>query len=920
MNLGSPAIEQKFSSPQEELEYLRAKVAENEQAAGVENGPTESAIVHEVRTYQKMPAAEVLNSQYEVPAKEVETLAIGLAPEAHDVKIQELYVILKEKGIKNALSVVDALNDPHVEDDFHRFIVQYVKTGHEVLGLKPKSALFRTIAMTLYEISLPDEREDDKQKVLKEIISAMEQFYAGMRSLEDKDDWGRYIALEIANPNHSDEFIFYVAVPDAKKNLFEKQIMSLFPNAKVKETPDDYNIFNEGGVALGAVATLEKHPILPLKTYEKFDHDPLNVILNAFSKMKKHGEGAALQIVFRPASMDYLAEYKATLAEVEKGTKLKDALPKTFAGEIFGTLKEVFFTKEKTEEEKKKEKESLKIDEIAVQNIREKITSPIGEVNVRIITSAETSQDAETMLSDLESGFHQFENTNGNKIVFKRVNQSGMRRFAKDFSFRAFSESDILLLNIKELTTIFHFPGATIKMSPQLRQARSGTAAAPVDLPTSGTLLGINRFRNIETKAYMTKDDRLRHFYTIGQTGTGKSTLLKNMIAQDILQGEGVCMIDPHGIDIMDILAIIPPERYDDLIYFDPSYTARPMGLNMLEFDPNFPEQKTFVVNELLSIFKKLYGAVPESMGPAFEQYFRNASLLVMEDPESGNTLVDISRVLSDKSFREYKLAHCKNPLIKQFWENATKTTGDQGLANYTQYVTNKFDVFLANDIMRPIISQEKSAFNFREIMDSKKILLVNLAKGRLGDINSHLIGLIIVGKFLMAALSRADSAGKDFPPFYLYIDEFQNTTTDSISTILSEARKYKLSLNIAHQYIAQLDEKTRDAVFGNVGSIAAFRVGSADAEYLEKQFAPVFTASDLINIDNRNAYARILVNGRPVKAFNIETLPPPKGIPGNIDKLKELSYLKYGRERASVEADIMEKYQSIKKPAETIK
>jgi hypothetical protein len=334
------------------------------------------------------------------------------------------------------------------------------------------------------------------------------------------------------------------------------------------------------------------------------------------------------------------------------------------------------------------------------------------------------------------------------------------------------------------------------------------------------------------------------------------------MISQDIEAGEGVCFIDPHGNDVQEILTRIPKSRYEDVIYFDPAFTARPMSLNMLEFDPKYPEQKTFVVNELFSIFKKLYGAVPESMGPAFEQYFRNSALLVMEDPASGNTLLDISRVLSDKTYRDFKLTKCRNPLVSQFWQNAQKTTGDQGLANYVQYVTNKFDVFLSNDIMRPVVSQEKSSFNFRDVMDNKKILLVNLSKGRLGDINANLIGLILVGKILMAALSRTDMMGKDFPPFYLYIDEFQNITTDSISTILSEARKYKLSLHIAHQFIAQLEEGIRDSVFGNVGSMATFRVGAEDAEFLEKQFAPVFTAREIMNIDNFNAYAKLLSQG----------------------------------------------------------
>jgi hypothetical protein len=330
------------------------------------------------------------------------------------------------------------------------------------------------------------------------------------------------------------------------------------------------------------------------------------------------------------------------------------------------------------------------------------------------------------------------------------------------------------------------------------------------------------------------------------------------------------------------------------------------MGLNMLEYDRNHPETKTFVVNELLGIFDKLFD-MKATGGPGFEQYFRNATLLVMEHPESGNTLLDISRVFSDKDYRDYKLSKCKNPLIVQFWQNAEKTTGDQGLQNWTQYVNSKFDVFMSNDIMRPIIAQEKSAFNFREIMDTKKILLVNLSKGRLGDKNAELLGLIIVGKFSQAALGRVDTNVR--PDFFLYIDEFQNVTTPAIASILSEARKYRLSLTVAHQYIGQLSEDIKGAVFGNVGSMAIHRVSPEDAKFLESKFAPTFMATDIMKIANHNAYVNMLANGDPKKPFDIFVPFPPRGDITKIDALKELSYLTYGRPADEVTAEIMKKY-----------
>lgn len=425
-----------------------------------------------------------------------------------------------------------------------------------------------------------------------------------------------------------------------------------------------------------------------------------------------------------------------------------------------------------------------------------------------------------------------------------------------------------------------------------------------------GITLGMNRYGASETPIQFKASDRLRHCYVIGQTGTGKTTILKNMIAQDIKNGEGVAFIDPHGNDIEDILACVPPERMDDVIYFDPAYTARPMGLNMLEYDRNKPEMKTFVVDEVYGIFRKLYADVPEAFGPMFEQYYRNSVQLVVEDPDSGSTFLEVPRILSDRAFRELKLSHCNNPVISQFWRKIAEAAGgDASLENVVPYITSKFDVFLANDIMRPIVAQEKSAFDFREIMDKKKIFLANLSKGRLGDRNTSLLGLVLVSKFLQAAFSRVD-ARTEYPVFYLYIDEFQNFATPSIGTILSEARKYKLSLNIAHQFIAQLDEKIRDAVIGNVGTKASFRVGTTDAEFLEKQFAPVFNAPDLENLPNYNAVMALLVNGAPARPFTIETMQPPPRDYSQIDKMKELSYQRYGRAREEVEEEIRERYK----------
>lgn len=923
-NDATAPVENSFASIEEELAYLRERVKQQESVGAKQE--TDALIKQEIKQYHEAAGRDLLHEKFRATpqesSKDAEAITLHLSPEMHDSDMEQLFTVMMSKGIYNALEMVKNMGNSHIEDDFHRFLIEYIKAGMKPVGLKDNDSIYKSLTHTLYEVSLPDVKVEAKQegnKPLKELLSAMEQFYAGMLSIsaagKKYGDSKNHMVIELAVANVTEQFIFYVSVPTDKSDLFEKHVVSVFPNAKVEIQHDDYNIFNADGVTVGSVAEFTANDIYPIKTYDQFDHDPINVILNTLNKIEREGEGASIQIVFSQVGDYYTKLYKESLDKIRKGDKLKEAIDirhtiwgqfKKAAGEMGKEL--VAGSQNKPVEPKKEEA----IDQIALEQITSKIGSPIVEANIRIFTSAGDRTRAEHLLSDLESGFNQFTNTLGNGLKWSRLEKAKLRKLTDDFIFRQFDADNILPMSLKELSTVMHFPVASsANNAPQLKQTKAVTAPAPIDLPREGVLLGQNVHRNIEQPVYMAPEDRLRHMYVIGQTGVGKSSILKNLILQDIRNGDGVCFIDPHGNDVQDILSKIPPERYEDVIYFDPSHTERPMALNMLEYDVSNPEQKTFVVNELFSIFQKLYGGVPESMGPMFEQYFRNATMLVIEDPTTGCTLLDVSRVMSVKSYRDMKVSRCKNPIVRQFWvEIAEKTSGESGLANMVPYITSKFDVFLANDIMRPIIAQEKSSFNFREIMDSKKILLVNLAKGKLGEINSNLIGLILVGKILMAALSRVDSFGKDLPPFYLYVDEFQNVTTPSISTILSEARKYKLSLTMAHQFIAQLDEKIKNSVFGNVGNMAVFRVGAADAEILEKQFDGVFKANDLMNIDNFNAYIKMLSHGKPTKAFNLRMMPQEKGNSAIVDNLKELSYLTYGQDRDVVEDAIMEKYK----------
>ena len=911
----------KFKNPTEELDYLRAHVAKREQelkSQGQFEHVADSAAKEVISTYKEVQAKEAVHKDNLMSKKEADAVVLKLKPESHDNVMEELLGLVITKGIKNAMQVVEAMDNPHVDDDFERLLVQYIKTGQAILGLKEGTPLYKALHMTLFEITLPPPIDEaDKQKGFKEFISAMEQFYAGMNSISEgkNNDRENYFTLEVALKNDSDQVVIYSAVPDRHLSLFEKQVLAFYHDAKIKEVPDDYNVFNEKGGAVGAYGEFTERGVLPIKTYDTIEHDPMNMILNVFSKLKTVGEGAAIQFVIAPAGTRFIEEFHIILDDVKDGMSVKHAADNfyKFNRAFLKVSKEIIFgVKDHPEEDKnpKNMKGRRSVDEGAAEKIGNKVKSSIMKANIRIVASGETKERAREILNELESSFHQFTEAASNSIVFKELNGGNLKEFFHDFSYRTFSADNVLPMNLKELSSVFHFP-VGILGSGQLKEAKAGNAPAPVEMNKEGILLGINSYRGRDTEIRMTREDRMRHMYVIGQTGTGKTTILKNMIAQDIKNGDGCCFIDPHGSDIQDILSYVPKERIDDVIYFDPAYTARPMGLNMLEFDPKYPEQKTFVVNELMGIFNKLFD-MKTSGGPMFEQYFKNSAFLIMEDPASGCTLLEISRVLVDKEFRDMKLSKCKNPIIKQFWVAAEQTTGDQGLANFVPYITSKFDNFISNDIMRPVVLQEKSVFNFREIMDNKKILLVNLSKGRLGDINANLIGLLLVGKIQMAALSRVDMYGKKMNDFYLYIDEFQNVTTDSIASILSEARKYRLSLTVAHQYVSQLEEKIKNAVFGNVGSMAVYRVSPEDAAIMEPKFKPTFSATDIMKLDNFNSYVNMLVNGTPVKPFSMTShwSLTPKGNPEIVESLKQLSYLKYGRDREEIEAEIMGRYE----------
>ena len=753
--------------------------------------------------------------------------------------------------------------------------------------------LRKSLALKLLLVRIPQKNED-KQISYKEEINLTEQLLSILAGNKEGT------ILELAVHHIGEEIHFYIGINETLVPFVSRQVEGIFKDARVEEI-SEYNIFQPNGYNQGAYLSYGEHFALPVRTYIESEGDTFSPIISAFSKINELGEGAGLQIYIRPADSSYKKSIKAIIENLKKGASFKEISSQKILE--YKDIKNVFSNAEPEKSDEKKP-----IDESAIQALEKKISKPLVEVNVRFMVSTTNQASTQAIFDGISGSFSQFEAPLRN--VFKIVIPKNIKKFAYQFIFREFDGGQRLIMNIEELASVFHLPTLST-LSPKIKWLKSKDAPAPANLSNTGTKLGDSLFRGAVKPVYITDEDRRRHIYIVGQTGTGKSALMTNMAVDDILHGKGVCVIDPHGELVDAILGCIPQERVKDVIVFDPGNINRPVGLNMLEFDPSRPEEKTFIVNEIQGIFNKLFTA--ETMGPMFEQYMRNALLLLMEDAvNEPATLIEVPRIFTDDEFRKRKLARITNPVVLDFWQKeAVKVTGEASLNSMAPYITSKFNNFIANDYVRPIIGQVKSSFRFRQIMDEKKILLVSLSKGKIGDINSGLLGMLIVGKLLLAAFSRVDIAQEQRSDFNLYIDEFQNFTTDSIATILSEARKYRLNLTIAHQFIAQLQEKIRDAVFGNVGSMIAFRVGAQDTEFLIKQFEPVFSQNDLMNIDNFNAYIRLLINGQTSRPFNIKTPFYPKQDHIFGQHIKELSFMHHGVDRNTVEQDILGRLRS---------
>ncbi len=771
------------------------------------------------------------------------------------------------------------------------------------------------------ELNADENKEGKTQQQIQEMIGAMETVFATLGGLKAQKGFMAWLrgrndlfAFEIVA--HRDKISFYVTVPTYLHAFVEQQIHAQYPNAQIDPVPD-YNIFSPTGVILGSYLKLRRANYFPIKGYRKLESDSMNALTNALSKVEEK-DGVAIQYVCRSAPKSWRTEGLRIARAMQQGKKFSQVQS---GG---GLMKDVAqgIQKAATASSPKKDGKPVEayrlspLEEEMVKGLEEKAAKAGLDVNIRVVVSARSPENAQRYLNDVLNAYSQFnyyEYGNG----FQQETPRFQAAIIRPFIYRSFEEKYRIVLNSEEMATLFHFPLPTTE-TPKINWLLSRKALPPSNLPTEGILIGQSEYRGRFYDIRMKPADRRRHMYIIGKSGGGKSVLQASLIKQDIEAGHGVCVIDPHGDLCDEVLEYVPKERADDVIFFDPADYERPMGLNMLEFDPAKPEQKTFVINEMLKIFDKLYD-LKSTGGPMFELYMRNAILLLMEDVESGSTLMEIPKVLADEDYRNYKLSKCKSQDVKDFWQKeALKAGGEASLANMVPYITSKLTPFIYNDYMRPIIGQQKSAFDVRDVMDGRKILLLKLSKGKIGDLNAYLIGMVLVGKILMAALARGDMAASDRKDFYLYIDEFQNFLTDSISAILSEARKYGLNLIIAHQFIGQLEGKggdttIRDAIFGNVGTMIAFRIGVEDAEFLAKEFQPVFSTYDLVNAEAFTVNMKMLIDNTASRPFNTMPVMPMRPVKKDLaSMIKELSRYKYGRKRALIEAEILERRESV--------
>lgn len=774
-----------------------------------------------------------------------------------------------------------------------------------------------------------EEKETESERYssgqdFREVLGVMDHLYQSIHGLyrgSVKRWWKGQVFISLEYAALQDEILFFVVCQRSIVQIIEKQITSFYPDTIIDEV-EDYNIFTDKSVVDARTLIPGESFTKVFKTYQQLKSDPLSTMTNAFSKLKD-SEGAAVQFILRPAKPGWqkkLQKEAQSLLNPKKNKGLKWWNPITWLSAGFSLLttgEDVVDLQ--SDSQSTGERVSQMVEEYS-KAVDEKASSPGFTVVTRVVTSADTPVRAQNLLQEVCTSFTQFADVRGNrlkksKLSSKRKTITRFIRRSPRLGISAGITSPVMLLGAPELTSFFHFPNIKYNKVETIKWQNFKVAPSPKNIPDKGLLLGTNTYRGEKRKIYMDNEDRFRHFYIIGQTGTGKSSIIQLMARQDFHNNVGCCVIDPHGSLIEDLLPYIPRERADDVIYFNPADTERPMGLNLLEAET--PEEKDLVALDAMNMMVKMFGE--EIFGPRIQDYFRNGCLTLMEDEDEGGAITDLVKLFTDEEWQRYKVSKVKNPIVRSFWEKQMAQTGQREKQEMIPYFAAKFGQFYTNTLIRNIVGQTRSAFDVSKCMNEGKILLMNLSKGLVGDVNAQLLGMIIVSKIQVAAMRRQRQTSEERGDFFLYIDEFQNFVTPSIESILSEARKYRLGLILAHQYIDQLEKDSKlsgnvslkGAVFGNVGTMMFYKIGPQDAEVCAKEMAPVFSEQDLINIDAFKGAMKLSIGGQPSRPFSIEVPRPwldktyPKDEQAS-EAFKQLSRLTYGRAKDFVDREIM--------------
>lgn len=751
-------------------------------------------------------------------------------------------------------------------------------------------------------------RTNDKSELAAEqLFASLHGILRDRKELKLSGGQQEHLSFEIASING--QIRFYVWVPKPLQSFVEGQIYAQYPTVQIYPAEGDYTEHErDHQVVYSAELTTTDHEFLPIRTFQNFEVDPLAGITGTLAKLESTGEELWIQILVRPIADDWHDFAERWAASIKTGKM-------SFGGGVggglmwLGGLLEALWQPPEQGDSKTSQAELSERDKTRMSEVAKKATKLGYQVKIRLAYLGESQTNAKLRMQALVGTFKQFNSTNLNG--FKITKATFGKEFIEKYSRRSFHD-DGFILNIEELASVYHLPHTNVE-TPNIVWASSKTAEPPSKLPiiTGNTLsdaeisaFGVTNFRGVGHQFGMLRYDRSRHVYIIGQTGAGKSGLLELFALSDIFQNQGYAIIDPHGDFAINNMKFIPGSRLQDVVYFNPADTAYPLGFNPLEvMNPN---QKTNISSEVIGVLKRMFG---DSWGPRLEYILRYTILALLDRPET--TMLDITRMLTDKKFRKETLGYCTDTVVQQFWNVEFASWNDKFATEAVAPVLNKVGAFTANPIIRNIIGQPRSTFNIRQIMDEGKILIVNLSKGLIGEDNAAILGSFLVTKIQLAAMSRSDIPDvRDRRPFYLYVDEFQNFATDSFATILSEARKYGLNLTVANQYISQMADTVRDAVFGNVGTMICFRVSADDAPILSKQFEPNFEAADLLQMHNRNFVINMVIGGEKTPAFSARTLELPPAQTDNTSRIIEHTRRHYARERASIEKEIADVIQ----------